>query len=77
MRWLHVTVITLFAAATIIFAVQNLQIVTTSFLGISARTPLAIVVVVSYLLGTVTGGSLLALLRRSYQGARRGAAVAS
>jgi len=76
MRWLHVTVIILFAAAVIVFAAQNLQIVTTSFLGVSARTPLALVVVVSYLLGTATGGSLLALLRRSYQGARR-TAVAS
>jgi uncharacterized integral membrane protein len=76
MRWLHVTVIVLFAAAVIVFAAQNLQIVTTSFLGVSARTPLAFVVVVSYLLGTASGGSLLALLRRSYQGARR-TAVAS
>jgi lipopolysaccharide assembly protein A len=77
MRWLHITVITLFAAVMIIFAVQNLQIVTTSFLGISIRTPLALLVVVSYLLGTVTGGSLLTLLRRSYERARQGTAVAS
>jgi uncharacterized integral membrane protein len=77
MRWLYLTVIILFAAAVIAFALQNLQIVTTSFLGVSARTPLAFVVLVSYLLGTATGGSLLALLRRSYRGARRGPAVAS
>jgi uncharacterized integral membrane protein len=77
MRWLYLTVITLFAAAIIIFAVQNLQIVTTSFLGVSVRTPLAFLVALSYLLGTVTGSSLLALLRRSYHGARRAPAVAS
>jgi hypothetical protein len=35
--------------------------------------PLAIQTLVSYLLGAVTGGSLLALLRRSYAGSRRGA----
>jgi lipopolysaccharide assembly protein A len=71
MRWLHLAVIVIFAAATLVFAAQNLQIVTTSFLGISARTPLALLIALSYLLGTVTGSSLLALLRRSYAGARR------
>jgi hypothetical protein len=37
---------------------------------LSARAPLALVVVIVYLLGTVTGGSLLALLTRSIRGAR-------
>ena len=77
MRWLHLTVIVLFAAAILIFAVQNLQVVTTSFLGVSISTPLAVLVALSYLLGTATGGALLALLRRSYQGVRRGPAVTS
>ena len=77
MRWLHLTVIVLFVAAILIFAVQNLQVVTTSFLGVSIRTPLAVLVALSYLLGTVTGGALVALLRRSYEGARRGTAVTS
>jgi lipopolysaccharide assembly protein A len=34
------------------------------------RTPLALLIVVIYLLGTVTGGSLIALLRQSIRGAR-------
>ena len=67
MRWFYLAVIITFAVATIIFAAQNFQIVTMSFLGISARTPLALLVVVVYLLGTVTGSSLLALLRRSVE----------
>ena len=37
MRWIYFAVIILFAAATIIFAVQNFEIVTMSFLGISTR----------------------------------------
>jgi uncharacterized integral membrane protein len=69
MRWFHLAVVILFALATLIFAVQNLQIVTMSFLGVSARTPLALLAVVVYLLGAVTGGSLIALLRRSFVGA--------
>jgi len=67
MRWFYLAVVILFAAAIIIFAVQNFEIVTMSFLGISARTPLALLVIVVYLLGTVTGSSLLALLRRSVE----------
>jgi uncharacterized integral membrane protein len=35
MRWVHLSVIILFAAATFLFAVQNLGIVTVSFLGFS------------------------------------------
>ena len=77
MRWVYLAVIVLFAAATIIFAAQNFQIVTIAFLGLSARTPLALLVVVIYLLGAATGGSLLALLRRSVEGARRREAGAS
>jgi uncharacterized integral membrane protein len=55
MRWFHLAVIVLLAAITLVFAIQNLQIVTVSFLRISARTPLLITVI--YLVGAVTGGS--------------------
>ena len=71
MRWIHLTVNALFALATLVFAIQNFQIVTMSFLGLSARVPLALLVVVVYLLGMSTGGSLWALLRKSLEGARR------
>jgi lipopolysaccharide assembly protein A len=71
MRWIYLAVIILFAAATFIFALQNLEIVTMSFLGFAARVPLALLVGAVYLLGAATGGSLFALLRRSYEGSRR------
>jgi uncharacterized integral membrane protein len=71
MRWFHMAVICMFVAALIIFAVQNLHIVTISFLGFSAEVRLAILAAGIYLLGTVTGGSLLALLRQSIEGAKR------
>ena len=71
MRWIYLAVIILFAAATIIFAAQNFEFVTMSFLGSNTRVPLALVVGVTYLLGAATGGSLFALLRRSYEGSRR------
>ena len=71
MRWLHLGVIILFVVATVIFAAKNFEIVTVSFLGANARVPLALLVVVVYLLGAITGGSLFALLRRSYAKSRR------
>jgi uncharacterized integral membrane protein len=72
MRLIHITVIVLFAAAVVIFAVQNRELVTMSFLGFSIRAPLAIVAAIIYLLGAVTGGSLLALLRKSVRASRLG-----
>ena len=77
MRWVYIAVIVLFAAATTVFALQNFEIVTISFLGLNVRVPLALLVAVTYLLGAATGGSVFALLRRSYQGSRRSMMVSS
>ena len=77
MRWFQLAVIILFAAMTIIFAAQNFQMVTVSFLRIGAQMPLALLVVIIYLLGAVTGGSLLALLRRAVEGSKQRALVGS
>jgi uncharacterized integral membrane protein len=65
MRWIHIVVVALFVVATLVFVIQNFEIVTLSFLGFSARAPLALLIAIFYLLGVATGGSLLALLRRS------------
>ena len=70
MRRLHLAIILLLAAATLIFALQNLEIVSVDFLWFSVRTPLAILVAATYLIGMATGGSLWALIRRSVRGAR-------
>jgi putative membrane protein len=68
MRWIHTGVIAAFLAATLIFAFQNLESVTMSFLGFRISAPLAVVVVVRYLLGISTGGSVWALMRWAWQG---------
>jgi lipopolysaccharide assembly protein A len=70
MRWIYLAVIVLFALATLVFALENLEIVTMSLLHVQVRAPLALVTIVVYVLGAITGGSLFALLRRSYKGAR-------
>jgi len=71
MRWLHTAVIVLFAVSIVLFAVQNFQTITIDFLGLSFRLPFALLVVVAYLLGMATGGSLISLLRRAIEGSRR------
>jgi lipopolysaccharide assembly protein A len=70
MRWVHLAIVVLFVAAMIVLIVQNREVVTMAFLGFSIRAPLALVAAGIYVLGAITGGSLLALLRRSIEGAR-------
>jgi putative membrane protein len=70
MRWLHLAVVIILVAATLIFALQNLEIVSIDFLSFGVRTPLAFLVIAVYLIGMATGGSFLALIRRSVEGAR-------
>ena len=60
----------MFVIAVLSFAVENMQLVTMSFLGSSAQVPLALLVASIYLLGMITGSSLVALLRRSIKGAQ-------
>jgi len=71
MRWIYLAVIVLFVAATTAFALQNLEGVNLSFLGFNVRAPLALLIAAVYLVGAATGGSLLVLLRRSYEGSRQ------
>ena len=71
MRTIYLAIIVVFVAALIIFVFQNTEAVSVSFLMFAASTPLALLVVVVYVLGAATGGSLLALLRRSYAGSWR------
>jgi putative membrane protein len=70
MRWIYLAVIVVFAVCTLIFVIQNREIVSIDFLNLGVRAPLALVIAVFYLLGAVTGGSLYALLRKSVQGSK-------
>jgi uncharacterized integral membrane protein len=73
MRLVHLIIIVLFLAALLIFVAQNFETATVAFLGFSASAPLALIAVIFYILGMVTGGSLWSLLRRSLHRARRAA----
>jgi uncharacterized integral membrane protein len=71
MRWLNMVVIVVLVGAMLIFALQNFQSITVSFLGFSVNAPLAILVVIIYLLGMATGGSAWALMRWAWRGSKR------
>jgi putative membrane protein len=70
MRWVNMVVITIVVVATLVFAVQNFQTVTVSFLSFRISAPHAILIAIIYLLGMVTGGSVWALMRRAFKGVR-------
>ncbi|MEJ0077065.1 MAG: hypothetical protein WDO17_16785 [Alphaproteobacteria bacterium] len=70
MRWVYLAAITVLVLVTLIFALQNFQSVTVSFLRLQLSAPLAVLVIVIYLLGMATGGSAWALLRWAWQGSR-------
>lgn len=76
MRWIHLAIVVLFIAAIVVFAIQNLQVVSMAFLGFSVRAPIALLAIGVYVLGAITGGSLFALIRRSMQAARSVGATA-
>ena len=71
MRWLHLCLIAVFVVAIVLFAAQNLQIVTMSFLGFSATVPMAVLAAIIYILGMATGGSLLSLVRWLIEGSKQ------
>ena len=73
MRWIYLAIVVVFVAALIIFVFQNTQSVDVSFLALGVTLPLAVLVLVAYVFGALSGGSLYALLRRSVAGSRRSA----
>lgn len=70
MRWFYLAVVVVFVAALLIFLFQNTDNVSVSFLTFGVTAPLAVVVLIVYVIGALTGGSLYAMLRRSIQGSR-------
>jgi lipopolysaccharide assembly protein A len=56
-----------FLGAVAVFAVQNMQVVLVRFANWSLSAPLAFTVVASYLLGMLTGWTVVAFVRVSYK----------
>jgi lipopolysaccharide assembly protein A len=71
MRYLYMALIAILAAIIILFKVQNLESVTVSLFSASVTLPVSVLVLLIYVLGMLTGGFLLALLRSWVHGATR------
>ncbi len=71
MRNVYIALIVVLTAAVLLFKVQNLEQVTVSFLSASFTLPVSVLLVLIYVLGMLTGGFVLALVRTWIRGARR------
>lgn len=71
MRFLYVALIVVFAGLLVLFMLQNLESVTVSLLAARLTLPLSLLVLLVYVLGMLTGGSVAALLRSVARGAKR------
>lgn len=67
MRYLQLTILLLFLVGLGIFAVQNQETVPIVFLRWGVTAPLALQAVAFYLLGMLSGWTVVAFLRRSIQ----------
>ena len=71
MRYLYIVLIVLFASVVLLFKVQNLETVTVSLLSASVTLPVSVLILLIYVLGMLTGGFLLAVVRSWVRGATR------
>lgn len=71
MRYVYMALIAILAAIIVLFKFQNLDSVTVSLFAASVTMPVSVLVLLIYVLGMLTGGFLLALLRAWVRGATR------
>jgi uncharacterized integral membrane protein len=65
MRYVYLMILLLLIAAVVIFAVQNHEDVTLRFLHRSVSSPLPLTIAAVYLLGMLSGWSVVGFVRRS------------
>jgi lipopolysaccharide assembly protein A len=71
MRFIYMALIVGLAAIVALFKFQNLEAVTVSLFSASVTLPASVLVLLIYVLGMLTGGFMLALLRTWVHGATR------
>jgi uncharacterized integral membrane protein len=64
-RYVYILLLVLLVGIVVVFAVQNLHEVSLSFLNTGVTASVALVVGVAYVLGMLTGWTILGLVRRS------------
>jgi len=71
MKWLQGTLLLIFLGAVGLFAVQNTQTITISFWKWGVSSSLALVILGSYVVGMLSGWTVVAFLTRSIQRVRQ------
>lgn len=71
MRIVYIALIVLLTAIVLLFKFQNLDTVTLSLFAASITLPVSLLVIGIYVLGMLTGGFVLSLLRSWTHGATR------
>lgn len=70
-RYLYIALIVILAGIVVLFKIQNLESVTVSLFSMSISLPVSVLVLLIYVLGMLTGGFVLGLLRSLARGATR------
>jgi uncharacterized integral membrane protein len=70
MRYLYIALIVAFTAFILLFKVQNFETATVTLFSASVTLPVSLLVIGVYVLGMLTGGFVLSLLRSWVGGAR-------
>jgi uncharacterized integral membrane protein len=65
MRFVLAVLLLAFLGAIAVFAIQNNQVITVQMLSWAVPAPVALTVVAAYVLGMVSGWTVLAFVRRS------------
>jgi uncharacterized integral membrane protein len=65
MRFIQAVLLLAFLGVIAVFALQNTQVVTVQLLNWSVSAPIALTVVAAYVLGMVSGWTVVAFIRRS------------
>ena len=71
MRFVYIALIVLVTFIVLSFKFQNLQSATLSLYTASVTLPMSVLVIAIYVLGMLTGASLVALVKSWVAGARR------
>lgn len=71
MRSVYIGLVVVITAIVLLFKIENLTAVTVSLFGLGVTMPVFLLVMVIYILGMLTGSSLVALTRAAVRGAAR------
>ena len=69
-KYVYIVLIVAFTAIVLLFKFQNLESVAVSLFSASVTLPLSVLVIAIYVLGMLTGGFIVSLLKSWIRGAR-------